>query len=92
MRQTTATLPVWRPRKYRGEAGPYNAVDRANEPMANQVYFVGERLLPSDVSFGIGARADLLYGEDYILATTDSPANDTSATMSIGISKPLGGW
>lgn len=50
--------------------GPYNAVDRANEPMANQVYFVGERLLPSDGSVGIGARADLLYGEDYILATS----------------------
>ena len=50
--------------------GPYNAVDRANEPMANQVYFIGERLLPSDGSVGIGARADLLYGEDYILATS----------------------
>ena len=28
--------------------GPYNAVDRANEAMANQVYLIGERLLPTD--------------------------------------------
>jgi hypothetical protein len=43
--------------------GPYNAVDRANEPMMNQVYFIAEQTLPSDGSAGIGARADLLYGE-----------------------------
>jgi hypothetical protein len=50
--------------------GPYNAVDRANEPMMNQVYFIGERLLPADGSVGVGARADLLYGEDFPLATS----------------------
>jgi hypothetical protein len=48
--------------------GPYNAVDRANEPMMNQVYLVGERTLPTDGSNGVGARADLLYGEDFFLA------------------------
>ena len=47
--------------------GPYNAVDRANEPMANQVYLIGERLLPED-GVGIGARTDVLYGEDFPLA------------------------
>ena len=50
--------------------GPYNAVDRANEPMMNQVYFIGERLLPTDGSVGVGGRADLLYGEDFPLATS----------------------
>ncbi len=50
--------------------GPYNAVDRANEPMMNQVYFVGERLLPSDGANGVGGRVDLLYGEDFPLATS----------------------
>ena len=48
--------------------GPYNAVDRANEPMMNQAYFIAEQTLPSDGSAGIGARADLLYGEDFPLA------------------------
>ena len=43
--------------------GPYNAVDRANEPMMNQVSFIAERVLPADGTAGIGARADLLYGE-----------------------------
>ena len=50
--------------------GPYNAVDRANEPMMNQTYLIAERLLPSDGSVGIGARADLLYGEDFPNATS----------------------
>jgi len=48
--------------------GPYNAVDRANEAMANQVYLIGERLLPTDNSTAIGGRVDLLYGEDFFLA------------------------
>ena len=48
--------------------GPYNAVDRANEAMMNQVYIVGERTLPTEGSNGIGARTDLLYGEDFPLA------------------------
>ena len=50
--------------------GPYNAVDRANEPMMNQVYFVGERLLPADGTTGVGGRVDLLYGEDFPNATS----------------------
>ena len=48
--------------------GPYNAVDRSNEGMFNQAYLVMERLLPKDGSFGVGGRADLLYGEDFLLA------------------------
>ena len=48
--------------------GPYNAVDRANEAMMNQLYIIGERTLPTDGSTGIGARTDVLYGEDFPLA------------------------
>ena len=48
--------------------GPYNAVDRANEAMMNQVYIIAERTLPTDGSNGVGARTDLLYGEDFPLA------------------------
>lgn len=50
--------------------GPYNAVDRANEAMMNQVYFVGERLLPADGTSGVGGRVDLMYGEDFPNATS----------------------
>lgn len=46
--------------------GPYNAVDR-NEPMFNQGYLVTELERDGD-EFGIGARADLLYGNDFLLA------------------------
>jgi hypothetical protein len=48
--------------------GPYNAVDRNQEPMFNQAYLILERLLPTDGSFGMGGRLDLLYGEDFFLA------------------------
>jgi hypothetical protein len=48
--------------------GPYNAVDRANEAMMNQVYIIAERTLPTDGSSGLGARTDVLYGEDFPLA------------------------
>jgi len=48
--------------------GPYNAVDRANEPMMNQVYLIAEQTLPTDGDNGIGYRTDLLYGEDFPLA------------------------
>ena len=48
--------------------GPYNAVDRANEAMFNQAYLIAERVLPGDGTFGVGGRADLLYGEDFLLA------------------------
>lgn len=48
--------------------GPYNAVDRANEAMFNQAYLIAERVLPTDGSFGVGGRVDLLYGEDFLLA------------------------
>jgi hypothetical protein len=47
--------------------GPYNAIDRANEPMANQVYMIGERVLPQ-CDWGLGGRVDVLYGLDYNLA------------------------
>ncbi len=47
--------------------GPYNAVDRANEPMANQAYLIGERALPQ-CGWGLGARVDVLYGLDFNLA------------------------
>ena len=59
--------------------GPYNAVDRANEAMMNQVYIIAERTLPTDGSSGIGARTDLLYGEDFQLTRppqwVNGPAN-----------------
>jgi hypothetical protein len=48
--------------------GPYNAVDRSNEPMFNQGYLIAETALPSNGGPGIGARIDTLYGEDYFLA------------------------
>ena len=48
--------------------GPYNAVDRSNEPMFNQGYLVGEVGLPLDGSWGLGGRIDALYGEDFLLA------------------------
>lgn len=47
--------------------GPYNAVDRANEPTLNQLYLIAEKRLPCHGT-GLGARLDLLYGEDYLLA------------------------
>lgn len=47
--------------------GPYNAVDRSNELMLNQIYLIAEKALP-DCGFGIGGRIDYLYGEDYLLA------------------------
>ncbi len=47
--------------------GPYNAVDR-NEIMGSQAYLIAEANLPADDSFGFGARVDVLYGEDYLLA------------------------
>lgn len=47
--------------------GPYNAVDRSNEPMMNQLYFVAEQDLPC-CGHGFGGRIDFLYGEDFFLA------------------------
>lgn len=47
--------------------GPYNAVDRSNEPMLNQIYLVAERGLPGQGA-GWGGRFDYLFGEDYLLA------------------------
>lgn len=47
--------------------GPYNAVDRSNEAMMNQLYLIMEKNLPH-CGMGIGARLDYLYGEDYFLA------------------------
>jgi hypothetical protein len=49
--------------------GPYNAVDRSNELMLNQLYFIAEKKLPCDpCCCGIGGRVDVIYGEDYFLA------------------------
>lgn len=48
--------------------GPYNSVDRSNEPMFNQGYLIAETALPSNGGSWIGARMDTLYGEDYLLA------------------------
>jgi hypothetical protein len=48
--------------------GPYNAIDRSNELMFNQMYLIAEKGLPSDCCSGIGGRVDVLYGEDYFLA------------------------
>ena len=47
--------------------GPYNAVDRSNELMLNQIYLIGERALPQ-CGWGLGGRVDMLYGEDFLLA------------------------
>jgi hypothetical protein len=47
--------------------GPYNAVDRSNEGMLNQLYMVAEKELPQ-CGRGLGVRVDFLYGEDYFLA------------------------
>ena len=62
--------------------GPYNAVDRANEAMFNQAYLIGEFLLPTDGSFGVGGRVDLLYGEDYVLAMSQGWEISTTSTGS----------
>ena len=50
-----------------GFNGPYNAVDRSNEIMMNQLYMVAEKGLPH-CGLGIGGRIDFIYGEDYFLA------------------------
>ena len=74
--------------------GPYNAVDRANEPMLNQVYLVGEQTLPGDGEAGIGYRADLIYGEDFLLAqstgweVSPSRANDWNSGEYYGLAMP----
>jgi hypothetical protein len=74
--------------------GPYNAVDRANEAMMNQTYLIAERRLPSDGSLGIGARADLLYGEDFPLAmstgweVTPSGAGNWNSGEYYGLAMP----
>jgi hypothetical protein len=47
--------------------GPYNAVDRSNEAMLNQIYLIAEKELPK-CGHGIGGRIDYLYGEDFLLA------------------------
>lgn len=47
--------------------GPYNAVDRANEGTLNQLYIIAEKRLPQSGA-GVGARLDVLYGTDFLLA------------------------
>ena len=61
--------------------GPYNAVDRANELMGNQLYFVAEKKLPGDCCcWGIGGRVDVLYGEDFFLAQSVGFENHDDGT------------
>jgi len=74
--------------------GPYNAVDRSNEAMFNQGYLIAEVLLPKDGSFGLGGRVDLLYGEDYLLATSlgfenyKTPAGRWNSGQYYGLAMP----
>ena len=60
--------------------GPYNAVDRANEFMLNQMYFIAEKKLPGDGCYGIGGRVDVIYGEDYFLAQSVGLENHDDGT------------
>ena len=46
--------------------GPYNAIDRDTAQL-NQAYLILERSLTSSNQWGIGFRADVLYGYDYFL-------------------------
>ena len=50
-----------------GYNGPYNAID-ANTLMLNQAYLIFEKSLPEDGCWGVGGRADVLYGHDFFLA------------------------
>ncbi|MEK6239354.1 MAG: porin, partial [Planctomycetales bacterium] len=59
--------------------GPYNAVDRANEPMLNQIYLVAEKTLPC-CGAGVGGRVDFLYGEDFFLAESVGIEKRTDGT------------
>jgi hypothetical protein len=47
--------------------GPYNSIDRSNEFMFNQAYGIIDRPLPTDGSFGMGFRTDVLFGYDHFL-------------------------
>lgn len=59
--------------------GPYNAVDRSNEGMLNQIYLVAEKALPT-CGHGIGGRVDYLFGEDYYLAESIGIEKDTDGS------------
>ncbi len=49
--------------------GPYNAVDRNQEPLFNQSYTIMELGgIPTDGTFGVGGRLDMLFGTDALLA------------------------
>ena len=48
--------------------GPYNSIDRSAEPMFNQGYAAIESRLPTDGSWGVGGRIDLLFGYDHFRA------------------------
>ncbi len=50
-----------------GYNGPYNTIDRSNEGNLNQLYLLAERDLP-ECGWGVGGRADLMYGQDFFLA------------------------
>jgi len=47
--------------------GPYSAVD-IDRAQFNQTYLILEAPRPADASFGVGFRADALYGSDFWLA------------------------
>jgi hypothetical protein len=79
--------------------GPYNAVDRANEGMFNQLYLIAEQKLPSDGCHGIGGRLDVIYGEDFFLVSrsawktrTIGPLTGTSSITASPSGKPTSKW
>lgn len=61
--------------------GPYNSVDRNQEPMFNQAYLIAERVLPTDGSLGIGGRFDALYGEDFFVAQSTGLEANGNGTL-----------
>jgi hypothetical protein len=74
--------------------GPYNAVDR-DEIMGNQAYLIAEAgEIPTNGCWGVGARADVLYGEDFFLAqsigmeTRDDGANRWNTNEFYGLALP----
>ena len=51
-------------------SGPNYAVQR-NDGQFNQMYLIVDRVLPTDGSFGIGGRLDVLYGSEQFLAQSN---------------------
>ena len=60
--------------------GPYNAIDR-DVAQLNQLYLIAERTLPSgDGEWGVGGRADLLWGYDYFLTQSTGFERDSDGS------------